>query len=408
MDENKLSSMVFIHNLEENLSREMKKFENEVRARWCRLPALENNTIYHICPYFEDIEYFFKQHIMRIVDSACRQYHSFSGSDIELSWYIIGNYPDLLETLCKPYEDAFEAVASRGMDRLRAAQAKLESASSGRGYGYITNDMVFAFAFETVRAISGALKDVENDRLAWRDATAPQQKIHDKLAYLWNQNFESDFMNSIIAENNNVIKDLAKRFCLEFGYTFDQYLGATQTSEFSQTLQAYISQEERKKHVRQEKKEKYLSKLYTELDATEKELSTLGLAIWGKKAGVKKLILQRQAFLRNEINAITCPLPLPSSFTAYTPDTTEAFQKFMHMRDDDVYHKQYWEFRYDDASNDYVAYSPLGEPFFQLGQNFAQQYGRFRKIGAKYEGAGTYSYKTHICEQIFAIFEIVD
>lgn len=406
-----MNSMLFLHDLEVELDIEMQRFEAEVHNRWCRLPDLKPNTIYHSCPYFEGIEDYFKLGLMRIADGACRKYFAFSGRQIELSWYSICNdYLDVLEGLCKPYSDAFEAVSSKGMERLRETKAKLENASSGRSYGYITNSFGYALAAETLNSILGALKAVENDNLAWKDATAPQQAIHTKLSNLWSSSFSSVFMEKVSLEDKSVTSSIVEHFCFSFGYTYETYLATKETQEFISALKSYtVSQKglkERKAHSKQKQKQDYLERLEKQIAEIDSELSDIGLALWGEKGTKKKTLRKQREALLTELQAIEHPIPLQPTFTAYISHSSPSYPKFLRNFDAWLDSKEYWRFEYSEKYNDYVAYTPNNEPMFALGQGFVQKYGRFRKIGAKFEGCPVDSVQRQIAEMQYAIFEI--
>ena len=70
--------------------------------------------------------------------------------------------------------------------------------------------------------------------------------------------------------------------------------------------------------------------------------------------------------------------------------------------------KEYWKFEYSEQHEDYVAYTPQGEPLFTLGQGFLQRYGRNRLIRAKYIGCPTDNYQTLTAQLEFSIFEITE
>ncbi len=412
-----IKSMLFLHDLEIELHKEMHKFEQELRNRWANLPVIEANTIYHVCPYFEDIDNYFEKGIMRIANIACRQYRDFSGQSKELSWYSICNdYSDVLEELCKPYIDAFEAVSSKGLDRLRETRAKLESASSGRSYGYITNSFSFALMCETFNAISGALKAVENDNLAWQSATEPQRRIHNQLSTLWSRNYNKVFMERVCAENKAVISAIIENFALSFRYTYDYYLEVKKSAEFANALQmhqkAQKEQEKQKRLNKQQQKKLYIEQLNEEINAADIELSNLGLAIWGEKRAKKKSLEEKKALLQAELRAIENPLPLQSTYIAYLSHNSSTYNAFMGNNGfwyNNWYNnnsKERWRFEYSEKHGDYVAYTPQNRPLFTLGQGFLQKYGRYRKIEAKYEGCPSDNYRLQVAEMEWSLFEI--
>ena len=408
----RVKAMLFLHDLELELQKQMQKFELDVRNRWARLPALEVNTIYHICPYFDDIDNYFQKGIMRIVDHACRQYHSFTGQTKELSWYAVCNdYPDVIEELCAPYIDAFEAVASKGMDRLRSTRAKLENASSRHTYGYITNSFGFALAYETFNAISEALKSVENDNLAWQSATEPQRIIHNKLSALWTKSYNDVFVARVCTENRAVIATIIEDFSLSLGFTYEKYLEEKASPEFANVLQIHQKvqneQKMQKELSKQQKKKLCIEQIYQEINAINTELSGMGFAFWGEKGARKKALQKKMDSLQAEIRAIEHPLPLPSTYVAYVSHNASLYNIF--RKNLDKWHnnsQERWRFEYSEKHNDYVAYTPQNEPLFKLGQGFLQKYGRHRQIQAKFEGCSSDDYQSQVAEMEYSIFEI--
>lgn len=406
-----MDSVIFLHNLECDLSKKMLEFEDEVRNRWYRLSNFEANSLYYGCPYFDDIDTFFETALMRIADSACRQYKAFSGQSMELSWYSIRNdYPDIIEEMCKPYSDAFEAVSSQARDRLRETRARLENTSSGRIHGYITNSFGTALAYEALQGISSALKEIENDRNTWQSATALQLTIHNKLSDLWRNNFNSVFMKKIISENKSVVSAIIMRFCSSFGYTYENYLATKETQEFISALQDYKNAQKELKEsqdtIKERQKKENLDYLNNEMKRINEELAELSLALWGEKKERKKALLRKQEALNSEIRAVRFPIPLQSTFTAYISYSSPLYRIFMKNLWPWMDRKDYWRFEYSEKDNDYVAYTPENEAMFKLGQGFTQKYGRFRKIGAKFEGCPLDSEQRRIAEMLYSIFEI--
>lgn len=403
-----IETMLFLNDVEATLLQEAKQFEAEVYSRWNRLPPLTANTIYHMCPYFDGIENYFKTGLSRIADRACREYQTFTGESKDLSWHqfqtfngeskdsswhlIYNDYEEVINELCLPYIDAFEAVASKGMDRLRATRAKLENTSSGRIHGYITNSLGFALAYETINAISGALKAVENDNAAWQSATEPQKLIHNKLSAVWSEKFSSVFMERIRMENKSFVAAIIKNFCQSFGYTYESYLKEKDTSVFVDALQKHQASkkkaQEQKQQSKEEKKKSYLKGLHEQVAAKEAELSSIGFALWGEKAERKKLLQKQIEQLQLEIHAIEHPIRIQTTYAIRTPENSPLFNILFKGYDKwyENNNKQYWRFEYSEQYNDYVAYTPENKPLFALGQGFVQKYGRYRKIGAKFEG----------------------
>lgn len=403
-----VQSMIFLHDLEIELHKELQKFEEEIRSRWNRLPSLTANTIYHMCPYFDGIENYFKTGLSRVADRACREYQTFTGESKDLSWHqfrtfsgenensswhlIYSDYAEVVNELCQPYTDAFEAVASKGMDRLRTTRAKLENASSGRIHGYITNSLGFALTYETINAIAGALKAVENENTAWQSATEPQKLIHSKLSALWSEKFNPVFMERIRMENKSFVVAIIKNFCLSFGYTYESYQEEKDAPTFIDALrqhQAAKAKEQVQKHQsKEEKKKAYLKGLRELVNTKETELSNIGFTLWGEKAAKKKSLQKQIEQLQAEMHAVEYPIRIQAKYTVYIPENAPLYKVFM-KNFDEWYNnngKLFWRFEYSEQHNDYMAYTPKNEPLFTLGQGFVQKYGRFRKIGAKFEG----------------------
>ena len=128
--------------------------------------------------------------------------------------------------------------------------------------------------------------------------------------------------------------------------------------------------------------------MHEQVDSKEAELSRIGFALWGEKAARKKLLQKQIEQLQLEIHAVEHPIRIQTIYAIRTPENSPLFN-ILFKGYDKWYEnntKQYWRFEYSEQHNDYVAYTPEDKPLFALGQGFVQKYGRYRKIGAKFEG----------------------
>lgn len=406
--------MAYISVLEDSIAPQMKAFENSVRTRWRYLPHLEANTIYHQCPYFGlflgDIEHFFETGIMRIANDIARQYNSYAGETLELTWFgVNSNYDELIESYCTPFVDAFQAASSGGINRLNRARRELESSASDRRYGYITNSFTFLLAAETIGAISSAMRAVENDNKAWQMATAPQQSMHNKLSALWNSNFESAFMKQIEAENVLVTRAIIEQLCITSRFSYQTYLDAKASPAFVEAKAKFMAgQQTRRAAAESEKqtaREKIVSELKAQIADVDNKLANIGFALWGDKRKERKLLEQRREQLSAELEAtIKCPR-LPSTYVFTLVHGSPAYKKFSTTVFDSDFFKKDWSFEYGMDEKGYIAYMPDGNPLFVLRGEFLRLYGHGRSFGGRYETFLDEAANATVSQVRFALFE---
>ena len=406
--------IAFISELEDSIAPQMKTFENGVRARWRYLPNLDSNTIYHMCPYFGlflgDIENYFETGIMRITNDITRRYRSFAGKSLELSWADVNcNYGELIESYCTPFVDAFQAACSGGINRLNQARRELESSSSDRRYGYITNSFAFFMAAEITGAISSAMREVENDRQAWQIATAPQQSMHYKLSSLWGKNFESVFMKQVEAENVNVTRTIIEQLCLSSQFSYQTYLDAKAAPGFKEAKAKFSggqqSQKEQAESADKAARKKIVADLNAEAANIDRKLENLGLALWGEKRAERKKLELRKEQLQAEIQATTnCPR-LPQTYVFPLVHGTPAYKKFSTTTFDSDFFKKDWRFEYGVDEKGYIAYMPDGDPLFVIRGEFLQLYGHGRSFGGRYETFLDEAANATVSQVRFVLFE---
>ncbi len=304
------NEILVLNRIEKKIEEEFIAFEKRVMQKWALLPNLDKDTIYNICPYFSDKDFFFQhgiQNIMNAILQLSREQEDtlkikfdeymkilFAGWDAKY----IGQIDDFFYT----YSEAFEAVTANSEQKMRDMRKKLESKTNS-SLGYITNDMSALLLYETSKAVLESMKEVSKERQVWNSVLIPQNEIHRKLSSIWRENFKSGFIPIVKSLDEEVAKDLMEMICDTYNVMYQDYLEILNTDKFQQIL------DKEQKRLKKEKKKK-IKILQEEILELEDTIYKYRKCIFGEKARKRKMAQKDKENLLKEIAAIEKSFPM--------------------------------------------------------------------------------------------------
>jgi hypothetical protein len=369
---------------EQNIHKLFENFCCKVVSNWKTLGNYDSSAIYPYCPYFKELDSFWSQEIMYIIQSAEIKYTKLPhANELVSDWKRdaiahISEYKSFAEQICAPYAAAFESVSSQGQLRLYQKRLEQQQNEHSRTIGYITNSTTFVLVYETLRAVHETLKEIENDRTAWNSAIAPQNKMHISLSAKWTQNFSAVFMNGVQCQNNNLCSFLIKNACQMVNIDYADYTRWKNSAEVvnaEQTIkQTQIAAEQRKADLYKQQ----LDAMQEEIMQLTRKLENIGFAWFGEKRRLKQQYENRLSKLEKELAATVRKSPIPSTTFTYLLNGDPLGRI-------DNYNYPKWHIVYSENKEAYIVHTPDGRALFHLPDSFVATYGRYRSIVGRLE-----------------------
>lgn len=399
MDKN-IAIITEIYEMERKLQDEVTVYENDLQMKFASLPALQSGVMYELCPYFEDLDFYCKKQMEKVRIAVVRKCKS-NKAEIEqklistlVEEFQYGHYSNELWELVEPYEIAFAAVCEGSTERLNEERHRLNMKTQSKpSVGYLTNDMGFAICYETLKAISSTLDEIANERTAWNNVLESQNMIHQHLSEIWRTN-KQEFFEGVHKINQQVCRKLMDEICAVNQLAYEEYL-----SELSKyDIENQVNFKYQGNSI-QERRNAQIEMLEKEVERLERIIQESKRAFIGEQARKKKEAKVEIESINQEILALR----------NYCPINNERIN--LMIKDPEkskMYSKGEWQCKYDENRKRYCIYSPKGEFFCVLEQEFTNKYSRFRSIGALVEG-WSHKYKNGVethTEVVFCLYDI--